>query len=113
MNQHCCVASDRIVPTVAARFCGEYVEVVVVVAGDGEVPHPPVVVGRNRAAVGHDLLTVGRLEVLALAELGGLDPLPAGRVPEEVAGGGVDDLDAVRGFDVEVIQVGVVVRRRW
>jgi len=31
------------------------------------------------------------------------------RVPEEVVGGGVDDLDAVGGLDVEVIQVGVVV----
>ena len=31
------------------------------------------------------------------------------RVPEEVAGGGVDDLGAVAGLDGEVVDVGVVV----
>ena len=61
------------------------------------------------AAVGGGGAAVGGLEVLALAEFGGLNPLPAGRVPEEVVGGGVDDLDAVGGFDVEVVEVGVVV----
>jgi hypothetical protein len=41
------------------------VEVVVVVAGDGKVPHPAAVDGRDRASDHHRSLTVGGLKVLA------------------------------------------------
>jgi hypothetical protein len=47
-----------------SRTCAD-VEVVVVVAGDGQVPHPVVVDLRCGAAVGDRDSAVGSLEVLA------------------------------------------------
>src|SRR6202453_1536172 len=47
----------------------EDIEVVVVVAGDGEVPHPAVVEGRDRAADHHGRLAVRRLEMHARFEV--------------------------------------------
>src|ERR1700751_2542130 len=76
-----------------------HVEVVVVVAGDGEVPHPALVVLGGAAAVGDRDDAVTGLEAFALLEFGGLNPLLARRVPEEVVGGGVDVLGAVGGLD--------------
>ena len=57
--------------------------------------------GGDRAVRG--LESLARFEVICRNEL-----VQVG-VPEEVVSGGVDDLDAVRGFDVEVVEVGVVV----
>jgi len=52
------------------------VEVVVVVAGDGEVPHPAVMVRRHATAVGGGGgWPVGGVEVFALLQLGGGDPV--------------------------------------
>src|SRR3984957_2935580 len=52
------------------RRCGNaHVEVVVVVAGDGEVPHPSVVGGRDRACDHDGCLAVWRLEMSAWFEL--------------------------------------------
>jgi hypothetical protein len=51
---------------------------VVSVAGDGEVPHPTVPVGRDCAAVGIGDAAAGGLERFALPELRGFDPC-AGR----------------------------------
>ena len=65
---------------------GVDVEVMVVVAGDGEVPHPAVVVGRGGAAACDGAHAVGGLQVLALLELGGGDLLLEVGVPEEVVG---------------------------
>jgi len=48
------------------------VEVVVVVAGDGEVPHPAVMVRRVGGGGGWP---VGGVEVFALLQLGGGDPV--------------------------------------
>jgi hypothetical protein len=47
-------------------FGNGHVEVVVVVAGDGEVPHPAIMVGRHAAAVGDRDVAVGGLEVLTI-----------------------------------------------
>jgi hypothetical protein len=58
----------------------QHVEVVVVVAGDGEVPHPAVVDRWHRAAVGGGGRAVGGLEVLALLQLGGGAPQLQGRL---------------------------------
>jgi hypothetical protein len=54
----------HIVRVVAGDQLGEYVEVVVVVAGDGKVPHPRVVDLGRGAAVGDRDTTVGGLEAL-------------------------------------------------
>jgi len=62
-----------------AAVCREDVEVVVVVAGDGEVPHPAVVLLRGGAAVSGGDGGVSGLEAFALLQLGGLNPLPARR----------------------------------
>jgi hypothetical protein len=52
-----------------------HIEVVVIVAGDGEVPHPAVVVGRDRASHYDRCLAVRGLELLARFELFSRDPL--------------------------------------
>jgi hypothetical protein len=52
---------------------------------------------------------VRSLESFALFEVICRNPLMLIRVPEQVVAGGVDDLDAVDGLDVEVVEVGVVV----
>jgi hypothetical protein len=75
VDEDWCVACFHIVGVVAACLRGEYVEVVVVVAGDGEVPHPAVVVSRGRTSLRYRILTVQGLEVLALLELAGGNPL--------------------------------------
>jgi len=54
---------------------GEYVEVVVVVAGDGEVPHPPVMDGRGRSADDYSALAVRGLEMIAWFELFRRNPM--------------------------------------
>jgi hypothetical protein len=51
--------------------CNCHVEVVVVVAGDGEVPHPAVVDGWCRAADDDGGLPAGGLEVCAGLEVTG------------------------------------------
>jgi hypothetical protein len=51
-----------------SRNTGNHVEVVVVVAGDGEVPHPAVVIGRDRATDYDRRLAVWCLEVCAVLE---------------------------------------------
>jgi hypothetical protein len=87
---------------VVAGLCGEYVEVVVVVAGDGQVPHPALVVLRGGTAVGDSCRPAGRLEVLALLQLARGTPLVQVRVVEQVAAGGADDPGAVAGLDSQV-----------
>ena len=69
MNQDRRISCNRIVSAVAALglvwVAGEYVKVVVVVAGNGQVPHPPVMDPRGGAAVGDRDTAVGGLEMLA------------------------------------------------
>jgi hypothetical protein len=65
----------QVVLAAGGAWGGEDVEVVVVVAGDGEVPHGTIVVGWDGAAIGGRGRTVGRLQGLAELQLGGLDPL--------------------------------------
>lgn len=76
------VSCHNMVRVVAACPCGEYVEVAVVVAGNGEVPHPAIVDPRGDAAVGGDDRAVSRLEQFALLELGRSDPPLQIRTPE-------------------------------
>ena len=53
VNEERCAPDDRAMHmSVAADLHRDYVEVVVVVAGDGEVPHPAVVVPGRGSAVG-------------------------------------------------------------
>jgi len=82
----------------------EDVEVVVVVAGDGEVPHPAVVLLRGDTAAGGSNGAVGGLEVLALLQFARGSPLLQIRILEQVVAGGVDDLGAVNCSDGEVAQ---------
>jgi len=93
-----------------AGLSGDDVEVVVVVAGDSEVPHPAAMVLRSSAAVGDRSPAVSSLEGFAFAEFGGRNPLP--QVPEQVVAGGVDDLGAATGLNGEVVEVSVVVELR-
>jgi len=51
------------------------IEVVVVVPGDGEIPHPAVVVSWDGAAVGDRGDAVRGFEMLAFLQLGGSHPL--------------------------------------
>jgi hypothetical protein len=83
-----------------------HVEVVVVVAGDGEVPHPAVVGSGDRAADDGGGGAVGGKEMLTLRQFVRCNPLVLIRVVEEVAGGGVDDLGAVGGLDLQVVEGG-------
>ena len=87
------------------------IEVVVVVPGDGQVPHPPVVPLRGDAAVGGCQRAVRGLEVLTLRQFVRSNPLVQIRIPEQVGGGGADDRGAVAGLDGQVVEVGVVVKQ--
>jgi hypothetical protein len=79
-----------------------HIEVVIVVAGDGEVPHPADLVFGGVATVGDSDGAVSGFEVLALPQLARADPLVQWRVPEQVVAGGVDDLGPGAGLDGEV-----------
>jgi hypothetical protein len=59
-------------------LCGQDVEVVVTVAGDGQVPHPAVMVGGCTAAVGVGGVAAGGAQRFTLGESGCLDPLAFG-----------------------------------
>ena len=84
------------------------VEVMVVVTGDGEVPHP---VGGNlrgpAADDGGGAVDRGA-KAGAVFEGGGLDSPVRRGVPEQMVRGGLDDRGAVPGLDSEVVEVGVV-----
>jgi hypothetical protein len=81
------------------RVACDHVEVVVVVAGDGEVPHPPVMDGRGRSADDYSALTVRGFEMLARFEVICRNPAVVQiRNPEQVAAGRVHDLGAVAGL---------------
>jgi len=96
--------------TRAPRPAGDHVEVVVVVAGDGQVPHPSVVLLRDGAADHGDGSAVWGLELVAYFEVFCRNPAVVQVwVPEQVVAGGVDDLGAGAGLDGEVVEVGVVV----
>jgi hypothetical protein len=85
-------------------------DVEVVVGGDGEVPHPACPVHRSVAAEDGCRDTSRHPQGVAEPEFSGFDPAPGGRVPEQVAGGGVDHRTAVMpGPDGDVVAVGVVV----
>jgi hypothetical protein len=93
---------DRHIPGLG----GEYVEVVVVVARDGEVPHPAVMCGRDRPAYDDRGLAVRRLEVHARFEVICQNPAVVRiRVPEQAADGGVDDLGAPARAEVGALRV--------
>jgi hypothetical protein len=80
------------------RGACDHVEVVVVVARDGQVPHPPVMDGRGRSADDYSALAVRGLEMIARFEVICRNPAVVRiRVPEQVAGGGVDGFGAVAG----------------
>lgn len=86
------------------------VEVVVVAAGDGQVPHPAVAVaGGVSADDGGGGAAARAAELVAAVQLVGLDPAVAGEVEEQVAAGGVDDRGLVLGPDFQVVPVGVMV----
>jgi len=101
-----CDESARV--ATARGLCGKDVEVVVVVTGNGSVPHPAIV---DRRVVPPSATAVTPSAVLRCPSLRTRLPVPLVqmRVPEQVAAGGVDDGGAVRGLDGQVIQVGVVV----
>ncbi len=66
--------------------------------------------GRDAAAVGVGGGTAaGCAQRLTLAQRCCFDPIVCGGVVEQVGGGGVDDLGAALGLDLQVVQVSVVV----
>lgn len=78
---------------------GGYVDVKVVVAGDGEIRHPPGGIGGSVTADDADLGAAGGAQEIAGAERVGECPAAGGLVPEPVVGGGLDDRGpAVRGL---------------
>jgi hypothetical protein len=89
-------------------ICGVDVEVVVVAAGDGQVPHPPGGDGGVVPAEGSGGGAGGGAQAGAVLEGGGLDPAVVPGVEEQVIAGGVDDRGPVRGGDAQVIQVSVM-----
>lgn len=78
------------------------IEVVIIVAGDGKVPHPAVMSLRGAPAVGGSDRAVRGLEMLARFEVICRDKFVQVRVPEQVVAGGVDDLGPGAGLDGEV-----------
>jgi hypothetical protein len=84
------------------------VEVVVVAAGDGQVPHPPGGDGGVVPAEGSGGGAGGGAQAGAVLEGGGLDPAVVPGVEEQVIAGGVDDRGPVRGGDAQVVQVAVM-----
>jgi len=97
----------------ARASSGEDVEVVVVVAGDGEVPHPASGDLGDPAPDDGGCASVRGMQVVAVAQGPGLDPAPAvpacGWDPEEVAAGGINDCGAVVLLDFQVVEIGVAV----
>ena len=85
------------------------VDVEVVVGGDSEVPHPAGTLAGSVAARDNSGCAAGGAEVVAGVEVSGFHPLAGGGVPEQVAGGGVDDRGAVACLDRQVIEARVVV----
>ena len=83
-------------------------DVEVVVAGDGEVPHPAGPVAGRVAAGDGGGAACGGAQAGAVAEGAGLDPAVGGGVPERVVAGGVDDRGPAVGADGQVVPVGVV-----
>lgn len=87
---------------------GVDVEVVVIAAGDGQVPHPPVMVPRRASADHCHSSSAGGAQVVTVPERGGLDPPVLGEVVEQVPAGGIDDRGLVPVPDSQVVAVGVV-----
>lgn len=84
-------------------------DVEVVIAGDGKIPHPAVVVAGDVPADYHRDATRKGTQAGADFEGRGLDP-PAGcGIPEEMAAGGVDGLGTSLRLDLQLVEVGVVV----
>lgn len=82
----------------------------VAASGDGQVPHPPVLVARRASADHGSRSAAARAaELVAVPEGACLDPAVAGEVEEQVPAGGVDHRSAVPGPDFQVVEVGVVV----
>ena len=100
MHQHCRGCQRK---REAISGAGAYVEVVVSVAGDGEIPHPAVAARGLGASLSDGDLPARSLQRLAFAEMTRLDPLAGGRVPEQVVARGVDDLGPAVGLDLQVI----------
>jgi hypothetical protein len=89
-----------------SRLARDDIEVVVVVAGNRQVPHPPVVDGRDRAFHHDRHLAVGCLEMHARFEVFCRNPAVVRiRVPEQAADGGVDDLGAPARAEVGALRV--------
>ena len=100
----------RVMTVALDRGASYHVEVVVVVAGDGQVPHPAVMDGRGRSADDYNALAVRGLEMIARFEVICRNPAVVRiRVPEPAAAGGVDDLGAAGDLDGKAVQVGVMV----
>jgi hypothetical protein len=76
---------------------GINVEVVVVVARDGEVPHPAISAGGSAPADHGPTRSAraGGAEVVSVPQRPGLDPLVLRHVPEQVIAGRVDDRGTV------------------
>lgn len=89
----------------------EYVEVVV--ARDGEVPHPAVTLPRDPAADHGGRAASGGTQAGAVAEGSGFDPpaavLAGAGDPDRVVAGRMNDGSLVPCLDFQVVQVGVVV----
>ena len=89
---------------------GTDVEVVVVLAGDGEVPHPASRHPRSQATGDRDGATTGGAQLGALLQGGGgSGPVVGALVPEQVAAGRLDHRGTASGADLQVIQVLVLV----
>src|SRR5581483_4548169 len=80
-------------------------DVEVVVAGDGEVPHPSGGMAGCPAADDGDMVTGRGAEVVAGVQAGGTGPAAGGGVPERVVAGGADDGGPGSGPDLQVVQV--------
>lgn len=84
-------------------------DVEVVVAGDGEVPHPADRVLRLVAAYDVGWAAAAGAQAGAVLEGARLDSAVGGGVPEQVTAGGLDDGCAAGGAHAQVVAVVVVV----
>src|SRR5712691_1710505 len=92
VNKDCREPACRIVAeavTIRHLLCGDrWDDVEVVVAGDGEVPHPAGPVPGGVAAKHSGGAADGGAQAGAVFQGGGLDPAAGGGVPERVVAGG-------------------------
>jgi hypothetical protein len=85
-----------------------HVDVEVVIAGDGQVPHPAGGIGGSVTAEDADFSAAAGAQEIAGGQGVGVCPAAGGLVPEPVMAGGLDDRGPAVDLDRQVIQVVVV-----